>query len=169
MSRRGASRRKPGKVRALATIPPGIQKSLGRRAPKAAPPSLAFETPEAGGDRRAALLAGCYRAAAYHNDAALALVALKLRRFSGRFGGGRVSFRAEGACLLGVYGRLTHLAYRVSDKALERTTHDGPLPDGDQLTPHRMALLAKDALVAAEELETLREAYRQKKAAETGG
>jgi hypothetical protein len=169
MSRRGPTRGKPDQGRALATVPPGGPKAKGRHARNAASTALALETPEAGGDRRAALLTGCYRAAAQHDDAALALMALKLRLFSGSFGGGRVSFRAEGACLIGVYGCLTHLAHRVSTKALERTTDDGPLPDGNPLTPHKLALLVQDARLAAEELETLREAYQQKKATEPRG
>jgi hypothetical protein len=164
MSRRGTKRVKPGQGRALATVPPGGPKAKGHRARKAASTALAVDVPEAGGDKRAALLTGCYRAAAQHDDAALALMALKLRLFSGEFGGGRVSFRAEGVCLLGVYGCLTHLAHRVSAKALERTTDDGPLPDGNPLTPHKLALLVQDALLAAEELETLREAYQQNQA-----
>jgi hypothetical protein len=169
MSRRGTRRGKPGQVRALATVPPGGPKAKGRRARNAASTALALNAPEAEGDRRAALLTGCYRAAAQHDDAALALMALKLRLFSGHFGGGgRVSFRAEGACLLGVYGCLTDLAHRVSTKALERTTDDGPLPDGNPLTPHKLGLLVKNALLAAEELETLRDAYK-KETTETRG
>lgn len=41
--------------------------------------------------------------------------------------------------------------------------------NGAQLMPHNMALLVQDALLAAEELEKLREAYKKKVAAEEHG
>jgi hypothetical protein len=163
MSRRKAPRPKPDQGHALAKVPPGGAKAGGQRARKAPSTSLELDPPEAGGDRRAALLLACYRAAALHNDAPLALITLKLRFFSGEFSGGRVSFRAEGACLLGVYGGLTHLAQRVSNEALPPNDAAGPLREGDELAPHNLALLVRDARLAAEELESLRKAYKQTK------
>jgi hypothetical protein len=164
MSRRKAPRPKPDQGRALATVPPAGAKAGGQRARRAPSSALELDPPEADGSRRSALLLACYRAAALHNDAALALVTLKLRLFSGEFSGGRVSFRAEGACLLGVYGGLTHLAHRVSTEALPSNEDDGPLREGNELTPYNLALLVRDARLAAEELETLREAYKRIKA-----
>ncbi|HEU4407707.1 MAG TPA: hypothetical protein VFS43_20755 [Polyangiaceae bacterium] len=141
-----------------------------RRARTTTPTRLALgEQPETSGDRRAALLMACYRAAAEHEDHSLALLALKLRRFSGPFKGGRISFQAEGACLVGVCGRLADLAHHVSTEALERSKNSGPLLEGVSNTSLRLATLAKDALLAAEELETLRLAYTRKKAAPARG
>jgi hypothetical protein len=125
--------------------------------------------PEVSGGRRAALLLGCYRAAAEHQDSSLALLALKLRRFSGRFGGGRVSFQAEVACLVGVCGRLADLVRHVSNEALERVKGSMSLLERNSLTSHQLATLLKDALLATEELEALRLAYRKKKAAPARG
>jgi hypothetical protein len=168
MSRRATTR--TTSRRARAPVAPSQEKRTPKRRNRTRAPSPLgmHEPPEVSGGKRAALLLGCYRAAAQHDDASLALFALKLRRFSGVFGGGRVSFEAEGACLIGVFGCLAHLAHDVSTKALERRKEAGPLPDGDPLSPHHMTLLVQDALLAAEELEALRLAYKKKKAAARG-
>jgi hypothetical protein len=121
------------------------------------------DSPEVGGDRRAALLIGCYRAAAEYSDASLALLALKLRQFSGVSGGGNVSFQAEGACLAGVCGRLAGLAQQVSTAALEAPGGGTRLLENDSLTSHRLATLVRDALLAVGEIEALRAVYRKSK------
>lgn len=141
-----------------------------RRARTTAPTSVTWrEPPENSGGRRAALLTGCYQAAAEHEDSSLALLALKLRRFSGPFGGGRVSFQAEVACLVGVCGRLADLVRHVSNNALEQVKGSVSLLERTSLTSHRLVTLLKDALLATEELEALRLAYRKKKTASARG
>jgi hypothetical protein len=162
MSRRGPARATPRRAHAPAASPHEKRSPKGRSRAAASP--IGGEPPEIGGDKRAALLMGCYRAAAEHGDSSLALLALKLRQFSGRFAGGKVSFSIEGACLVGVCGRLADLAQQVTAKVIEQSRGDGPLPEGDPSTPLRLNVLMRDALLAVQELEALRLAYDKKKA-----
>jgi hypothetical protein len=162
MSRRAPVRATPRRAHAPAASPHEKRSPKGRSRAAASP--IGGEPPEIGGDKRAALLMGCYRAAAEHSDSSLALLALKLRQFSGRFAGGKVSFSIEGACLVGVCGRLADLAQQVTAKVIEQSRGDGPLPEGDPSTPLRLNVLMRDALLAVQELEALRLAYDKKKA-----